>query len=597
MTPTTDAPPPRRILIVDDEEFIQQVLTRVLGAAGHQCESASTVAQAKAMVAGGSFELVLCDIHIPTGSGMDFLRQLSSERNETAIVVVTAEDDPAVAREAINLGAYGYVVKPFSPNEILITVENAFQRVDLERARTIHTDELEAKLMYRNRSLERVIERMSQDKDGNQVPWRETLDRLTQALALRDEETGQHIARVGLYSQLLAEKSGLTEYSPDDIRQASMLHDIGKIGISDAILTKPRRLTTAEIIIVRRHCELGSQLLAGSESTLLTLAAEIALTHHERWDGTGYPRSLAGSEIPVTGAIVAIADVFDAMTSVRPYRDAFPVDEVLVRMGRDRGVAFDPRLIDVFFGCLPEIMKIKDELPDGQATSDTVRVLVVDDQELFARGLVRLLDDAEGVSVVGIARSVAETLPLVAAEEPDVIVLDWRLPDGNGAKVAREVLTEQSSSKIVILTGLDTESVLPEAVRAGCAAVLTKMRAFEEIVDTIRSVHAGEIAIPLTKLSSLTRGVVKPRLTRRFDLTARELEVLSELGEGLSNEAIAERLSLSLHTVRNHVQSIIMKTGTHSKLEAVTKGVREGIIEILPRLAPPLSPYQSQQAL
>ena len=586
MTSTKDTHPARRILLVDDEEFIRHVLTRVLEAAGHQCESASTAAEAGAKVASGSFDLVLCDIHIPGGSGMDFLRQVSSERHETAIVMVTGEDDPAVAREAIHLGAYGYVIKPFSTNEILITVENAFQRIDLERARTIHTNELEAKLMYRNRSLERVIERMSRDKEGSQVPWRETLDRLTQALALRNEETGSHIARVGLYSELLAEKSGLTEHSPGDIRQASMLHDIGKIGISDAILTKPRRLTAEETTIVRRHCELGSQLLAGSESPLLALAAEIALTHHERWDGTGYPRSLAGSEIPIAGSIVAIADVFDAMTSVRPYRDAFPVDEVLDGMRRDRGVAFDPRLVDVFFGCLPEIMEIKDDLPDGRATSDTIRVVVVDDQELFARGLVRLLDDAQGVTVVGVARSVAETMPLVAAEEPDVIVLDWRLPDGNGARAAREVLAEQPSSKIVILTGLDAESVLPEAVRAGCAAVLTKMRAFEEIVGTIRSVHAGEIAIPLTKLSSLTRGMSSPRLAHQFDLTTRELEVLSELAEGLSNEAIAERLFLSLHTVRNHVQRIIMKTGTHSKLEAVTKGVREGIIEIPPRFAP-----------
>ena len=585
MTPTTATQPARRVLIVDDEEFIRQVLTRVLEAAGHQCESASTVAEARAMVAGDSFELVLCDIHIPGESGMDFLRQVSSERNETAIVMVTGEDDPAVAREAIHLGAYGYVVKPFSTNEILITIENAFRRMDLERARTIHTDELEAKLIYRNRSLERVIQRMSREKDGSQVPWRETLDRLTQALALRDEETGRHIARVGLYSELLAEKSGLIESSPGDIRQASMLHDIGKIGISDAILTKPRRLTVEETTIVRRHCELGSQLMAGSESPLLTLAAEIALTHHERWDGTGYPRSLAGSEIPIAGRIVAIADVFDAMTSVRPYRDAFPVDEVVERMGRDRGVAFDPHLMDVFFDCLPDFKKIKDELPDGLGTSDTIRVVVVDDQDLFARGLVRLLDDAQGVSVVGVARSVAETVPLVAAEEPDVIVLDWGLPDGNGARAAREVLAERPASKIVILTGLDTESVLPEAVRAGCAAVLTKMRAFEEILGTIRSVHAGEIVIPLTKLSSLTRGMSSPRLAHRFDLTARELEVLSELGEGLSNEAIAERLTLSLHTVRNHVQRIIMKMGTHSKLEAVTKGVREGIIDIPPRFA------------
>jgi response regulator RpfG family c-di-GMP phosphodiesterase len=320
--------------------------------------------------------------------------------------------------------------------------------------------------------------------------------------------------------------------------------------------------------------------LAGSKSSLLELAASIALTHHERWDGTGYPRGLVGNEIPIEGRIVAVADVFDAITSARVYRPAVPMEEALATIGRESGAGFDPRLVDLFFEWLSEFLKIRDQHPDGDVGEARIRVLVVDDQNLFVKGLQRLLEGSAGIVVVGAASSGEEAIRLAGEKKPDVIILDWRLPDAGGAKVARSLLTERPSTKVVVLTGLADDVVIADAIDAGCSAVLTKGRAFEEIVDAIRAAHSDELTIPLAKLSVIVGRSRSTRSAAGGDLTARELEVLTQLGEGLSNEAIAEYFSLSLNTVRNHVQSVIMKMGAHSKLEAVAKGLREGLIQV-----------------
>lgn len=576
---------PRRVLIVDDEEIIRSSMTRLLERAGYECHSASDAFVARDKVGSGFFDLVLCDLQMPGGSGMELLRQIASERPDTAILMVSVEDDPEVAREATELGAYGYVVKPFTPNEILINVANALMHADLERGRSFHAAEIEGKLTDRSQALNRAIQSLHEHKNEDQVASRETLDRLTRALALRDEETGRHIERVGLYCQLLAEKSGLTTWGPAEMRRAAMLHDVGKIGIPDAILTKPSQLTPEETKTVRRHCELGYELLSGSKSPLLDLAASIALTHHERWDGKGYPRSLAGEEIPVEGRIAAVADVFDAMSSARVYRPPIAMDEVVKIMSRESGAHFDPRLVGLLLESLPDFMRIREEHPDRQPRSKPIRVLVVDDQQLFAQGMLRLLEGDDGIAVVGVAASVEEAVKIGTAEKPDVVVLDWNLPDGTGADAARRLLAEDPSVKLVVLTGLTVETVLAGAVEAGCAAVLTKNRAFEEIVDAICSAHTGDVTISLSKLSSIVGRLQSPRPGLGANLTSRELDVMGRLAEGLSNEAIAEVLTLSVHTVRNHVQSIIMKMKAHSKLEAVMKGLREGIIDVPSRFS------------
>ena len=541
--------------------------------------SASDALSAREVLGADSFDLVLCDIEMPGPSGMELLEQIAAELPDTAIVMVTGKDDTEIARRALEQGAYGYVVKPFRPNELLINVMNALKHLDLEKQHRLHNQEIESKLLERNSSLMQAIKQLEIYESAGELPWHETVDRLSRALALRDEETGRHIERVGLYCQLLAEKRGVSTWASEVIRQASMLHDTGKIGISDSVLLKPDTLTKEEMNIVKRHAELGYQLLSGSQSELLDLAASIALTHHEQWDGKGYPRGLQGEEIPIEGRIASIADVFDALTSDRVYRPAIPIDKALTMMRDERGAKFDPVLIDLFLESTEEFIAIREAHPDPLPGEDNIQVVVVEDQDLFAEAMVRLLTTAEGISVVGRAGAVQEAIDVARDTEPDVVLLDWMLPDGNGGDAARAIRRDLPGTKAVILSGWPDEDLLAAAIDAGCSAVLSKNRAFDELLHTIRDVQKGEVTLPLSSLPSVLARIRTPGGPAGTDLTTRELEVLSLLAEGLSTEAISERLVISIHTVRNHIQRIIMKLGAHSKLEAVSMALRQGLID------------------
>ena len=570
----------RNVLIVDDEGLVRESLTRILERGGYRCVSAADASSAREMLREESFDLILCDIRMPGLSGTELLEQIAAELPDTATVMVTGTDDPEVARHALALGAYGYIVKPFRPNELLINVMNAIRHLDLEKERRLHNQEIESKLLQRNSSLMQVIKQLEAYEANSQLPWHETVDRLSRALALRDEESGRHIARVGLYCQLLAEKRGVTAWPPAAIRQASTLHDTGKIGISDWVLLKPGRLTEQEMDIVKRHTELGYQLLSGSKSALLDLAASIALTHHEQWDGGGYPRGLQGEEIPIEGRIAAIADVFDALTSERVYRHAFSIHDALAIVREERSKKFDPLLVDVFLESIAEFIAIREAHPDPRpGDEDVIRVLVVADQELFAEAMMRLLNTAEGISVAGRSGSVADAVQAAREQRPDVVLLDWTLPDGTGGDAARAIRDALPESKAIVLSGWPDEDVLAAAIEAGCSAVLNKSRAFDDLLHTIREVQKGDVTLPLSSLPSVLARIRTPSPPPGNDLTSRELEVLSLLAEGLSTEAISERLVISVHTVRNHIQRIIMKLGAHSKLEAVALALRQGIID------------------
>jgi putative two-component system response regulator len=570
----------RSVLIVDDDELVRAGLTRLLEGNGYRCASAADVPSARDILRSDSFDLVLCDLQMPGPSGLELLEKIATELPDTATVMVTGTDDTDVARRALERGAYGYVVKPFRPNELLINVMNALKHLDLEKAQRQHNQEIESKLLQRNSSLMQAIKQLEAYESTNELPWHETVDRLSRALALRDEETGRHIERVGLYCQLLAQKRGVTTWATGFIRQASMLHDTGKIGISDSVLLKPGSLTDQEMDLVKRHAELGYQLLTGSQSPLLELAASIALTHHEQWDGNGYPRGLQGEEIPIEGRIAAIADVFDALTSDRVYRPALSMNEALSIMRNERGAKFDPLLIDLFLASIDEFVAIREAHPDPHpGDEDRIQVLVVEDQDLFAEALVRLLTTADGITVTGRAGSVEEAVRVAREAEPDVVLLDWMLPDGTGADAARTIRAGLPETKAIVLSGWPDEDLLAAAIDAGCSAVLNKNRAFDDLLHTIREVQKGDVTLPLSSLPSVLARIRTPVGVAGVDLTSRELEVLSLLAEGLSTEAISERLVISVHTVRNHIQRIIMKLGAHSKLEAVSMALRQGIIE------------------
>lgn len=307
------------ILCIDDDSAVRAVMKRVLEDAGHRCDAAADAHEGRRLLALHPYDVVLCDIDLPGESGLDLLVDVT-RIPEVAAVMVTGVDDPEVADRALALGAYGYLTKPFARNDLLINVAGAVRR---------HThDELHETELRR--------------------AYQETVTRLGRAMEFHDVETGAHVERVGEAAAAIALELGLSAATSQRLRLASPLHDIGKIAISETILRKPGELSPIERRSMERHTDVGHELLGGSGNALLELAATVAWTHHERWDGSGYPRRLAGADIPLEGRIVSVADVFDALTSDRPYRRAWSYDDALAYVCLQRGRRFDPAVVDAF---------------------------------------------------------------------------------------------------------------------------------------------------------------------------------------------------------------------------------------------------------
>lgn len=349
---------PARLLIVDDEEPIRRLLARVLDRTGYTCVTAGDAGEAVGLLEDQDFDLVLTDVNLPGQSGLWLAAEVVGRYPGTAVVMVTGVDDTALAREALGLGAYGYVIKPFEANEIVINVFNALRRRQLEIENRRHRDHLSQLVGERTAALELSLGRLADADRALRRSHEATVRRLALAAEFHDPTTGEHLLRMSSYSAALARAIGIEAEQVELIRTASPMHDIGKIGIPDDILRKPGRLTADDLVVMRQHPQIGYDLLAGSESELLDLGALIALTHHERYDGTGYPDGTEGDQIPLEGRIVALADVFDALTSERPYKRAFPFDRALAMIVDERGRHFDPELADAFVALRPELEAI-----------------------------------------------------------------------------------------------------------------------------------------------------------------------------------------------------------------------------------------------
>jgi putative two-component system response regulator len=365
--------PSERILIVDDEEQIRTLLARLLGAHGYDCSTAESAAAGRRLLREANIALVLSDVNMPGESGIDFTREVLAQYPDTAVVMVTGMDDRRYADVAIELGAYGYVLKPFKPNELIINVGNALRRRTLEIENRSHRVRLEQTVLDRTAALRDTIAQLESSDSELRRLREETIRRLSWAAEFRNQETGEHIVRMSLYCALLARLAGLDADRAEMIRIASPMHDVGKIGIPDRILLKPARLTEDERRVMEAHPEMGHRILAGSGVELLDLAAEMALTHHERIDGSGYPGRAAGDAIPIEGRICAIADVFDALTSDRVYRQAFQPDEARAMMVEGRGTQFDAELLDLFFGSFEDVLAIRRAAGSG-ATEQTLAI-------------------------------------------------------------------------------------------------------------------------------------------------------------------------------------------------------------------------------
>ncbi len=338
-----------RIMIVDDEQSNVRLLERLL--AHGKCGNVTGITDPReALTCFHELQpdLVLLDLHMPYMDGFALLRALraaTATGEYLPVLMLTGDDDRSVREQALALGANDFVAKPFELSETLLRIRNLLE-----------TRRLHLVLGRENRSLEeRVAERTRQLQESQF----ETLRRLAQAAEFRDDDTGQHTQRVGELSARLARVAGLDDDMVEHLRLAAPLHDIGKIGIPDTILLKPGKLSSEEFAVMQRHTTIGASILSDGQSSFIQMAETIALSHHERWDGSGYPNNLAGSDIPLVARVVGIADFFDALTHARPYRGAVPLPAVLELMRSESGRHFDPALLEIFLTELVDMQGLK----------------------------------------------------------------------------------------------------------------------------------------------------------------------------------------------------------------------------------------------
>ncbi|MEW5765552.1 MAG: HD domain-containing phosphohydrolase [Acidobacteriota bacterium] len=347
-----------RILIVDDEEPNVRLLEKILAAEGYS-QTLSITDSREAVALHGAFrpDVLLLDLHMPPPDGFSILDELKRNRNGgyVGILVLTADITRQTRIRALASGAHDFLTKPFDQLEVLsrlrILLETRFLYRDLED---------------QNRLLEEKVRERTEELRQNRL---EIIQRLSRAVEFRDEGTGLHILRISQFSGALARALGLSRDHAELILSASPMHDIGKIAIPDRILLKEGPLTESEWEVMRRHTRIGYDLLSGHDSAIMRAAAEIALTHHERWDGAGYPQGLRGEAIPVEGRIVALCDVFDALLSRRPYKEPWRMEAAVEEIRRLSGEAFDPEMVRAFEKSLPEMRSIIAKISERLAES------------------------------------------------------------------------------------------------------------------------------------------------------------------------------------------------------------------------------------
>ncbi|NOH80687.1 two-component system response regulator [Vibrio sp. RE86] len=289
--------------------------------------------------------LILLDIMMPEMDGYEVCEKLKSDprTSDIPVIFVTAKAEVVDEQKGFEMGAVDYITKPISPPIVLARVKTHI---------ALHDQNLSLAQQVRERTAQLEKTRL------------EVIQRLGRAAEYKDNETGMHVIRMSHYSKILAEQLDVSKRWVELVFQASPMHDIGKIGIPDAVLRKPGKLDGDEWEVMQTHVKIGADIIADSDSLLLQMAQEIALYHHEKWDGSGYPHGLKGEEIPLSARIVAIADVFDALTSERPYKKAWPIEKAIAVLEQDAGTHFDPNLVPIFIQQMDKILEIKDSFKD-----------------------------------------------------------------------------------------------------------------------------------------------------------------------------------------------------------------------------------------
>lgn len=335
------------ILVADDAPENIELLSRVLGQE-HRVRVATSGDKAlKIVYSDEPPDLILLDIMMPDLSGHEVCRRIKAnpDRRRIPVIFVTAMGTVEDESLGLSLGAVDYITKPISPSLVQARVRTHLALYDQSRE----------------------LERMVSQRTSELVATRQQLiRRLGRAAEYKDNETGNHVVRMSHVSRLIAQQAGLGPEAVQLVFQTAAMHDVGKIGVPDHILLKPAPLTAEERRVMRQHAQIGADIIGKHDNELLATARTIALTHHERWDGTGYPQGLQGEQIPLYGRIVAIADVFDALMSHRPYRPAMNAAEALQTLAKERGLAFDPVLLDAFFAQEFEILRVMDLYADAR---------------------------------------------------------------------------------------------------------------------------------------------------------------------------------------------------------------------------------------
>ena len=339
-----------RILLVDDNNTNLAILTKLVErldgfTALPFLSPERTLAEMPAL----DFDIAIIDFQMPVYNGVDLLKEIVrfEKYKDKPFVIVTADTDTQTRMAALNAGAIDFLTKPVNPLEFKARIKNLAALTDARNKLSDKANWLRAEI---NNATAELREREE-----------EIIHRLTLAAGYREPETVKHTLRVGRYAEILARALGLREDFCADIRLAAPMHDIGKVGIPDNILLKQAALSESEYGVMQAHTTLGSEILGSSKSSLLQLAAEIASSHHERWDGQGYPSRLAGEKIPLSGRIVAVADVFDALTTARPYKEAWTLDAAAAHIRKLSGANFDPRVVEAFDEALSQLFAVAEE--------------------------------------------------------------------------------------------------------------------------------------------------------------------------------------------------------------------------------------------
>lgn len=327
-----------RILAVDDEPSNLMLLERILSRAGYtRVDTMVRSSEVCDYFAASPPDLLLLDLHMPDPDGFEVMRLLErwiSGDAKVPVLVLTADAARNTCHRALEAGARDFLVKPLDQTEVLLRIGNL-----------LHTRALQLELQSQNASLDAKVRHRTSELSRARL---EAFRKLSLAAEYRDDETRKHTQRVGHITELVALELGMDPAAAEILKEVAPLHDVGKIGIPDAILLKPGLLNDQEFAAMKQHTRIGAEILGGSQSPFFTAARQIALSHHERWDGSGYPQGLSGEEIPTEARIVALVDAFDAMSHQRPYKPASPLEQTLQEIERSSGSHFDPGIVEAF---------------------------------------------------------------------------------------------------------------------------------------------------------------------------------------------------------------------------------------------------------